>query len=63
VTGARVKIGYQAALKMLRAGARVIATTRFPGDAGQAEQLADPTRFFAPRRIEVGVTLRPEKAK
>ncbi|HET7293128.1 MAG TPA: SDR family oxidoreductase [Vicinamibacteria bacterium] len=33
ITGARVKIGYQAALKMLRAGARVIATTRFPHDA------------------------------
>ncbi len=33
VTGARVKIGYQAALKMLRAGARVIAVTRFPHDA------------------------------
>lgn len=33
VTGARVKIGYQTALKMLRAGARVIATTRFPHDA------------------------------
>ncbi|MFI5006218.1 MAG: SDR family NAD(P)-dependent oxidoreductase [Solirubrobacterales bacterium] len=33
VTGARVKIGYQTALKMLRAGARVIATTRFPVDA------------------------------
>jgi NAD(P)-dependent dehydrogenase (short-subunit alcohol dehydrogenase family) len=33
VTGARVKIGFQTALKMLRAGARVIATTRFPHDA------------------------------
>jgi NAD(P)-dependent dehydrogenase (short-subunit alcohol dehydrogenase family)/predicted RNA-binding Zn-ribbon protein involved in translation (DUF1610 family) len=33
VTGARVKIGYQAALKLLRAGARVIALTRFPVDA------------------------------
>jgi len=33
VTGARVKIGFQIALKMLRAGARVIATTRFPHDA------------------------------
>jgi NAD(P)-dependent dehydrogenase (short-subunit alcohol dehydrogenase family) len=33
VTGARVKIGYQAALKMLRAGCQVIATTRFPHDA------------------------------
>jgi NAD(P)-dependent dehydrogenase (short-subunit alcohol dehydrogenase family) len=33
VTGARVKIGYQAGLKLLRAGASVIATTRFPRDA------------------------------
>jgi NAD(P)-dependent dehydrogenase (short-subunit alcohol dehydrogenase family) len=33
ITGARVKIGFQAALMMLRAGARVIVTTRFPQDA------------------------------
>jgi hypothetical protein len=33
ITGARVKIGYHATLMMLRAGARVIATTRFPVDA------------------------------
>lgn len=33
ITGARLKIGYQAALMMLRAGAEVIATTRFPVDA------------------------------
>ncbi len=33
VTGARVKIGYEASIKLLRAGARVIATTRFPRDA------------------------------
>lgn len=33
VTGARIKIGYQAALMLLRAGASVIATTRFPQDA------------------------------
>ncbi len=33
VTGARVKIGYQAAICLLRAGARVIVTTRFPHDA------------------------------
>ena len=30
ITGSRVKIGYQAALKLLRAGATVVATTRFP---------------------------------
>jgi NAD(P)-dependent dehydrogenase (short-subunit alcohol dehydrogenase family) len=33
VTGARVKIGFQASLKLLRAGASVIVTTRFPVDA------------------------------
>jgi NAD(P)-dependent dehydrogenase (short-subunit alcohol dehydrogenase family) len=33
VTGARVKIGYRITLKLLRAGAYVIATTRFPMDA------------------------------
>ncbi|MBX3192783.1 MAG: SDR family NAD(P)-dependent oxidoreductase [Labilithrix sp.] len=33
ITGARIKIGYQAALMMLRAGAHVIVTTRFPHDA------------------------------
>jgi NAD(P)-dependent dehydrogenase (short-subunit alcohol dehydrogenase family) len=33
VTGARVKIGFQASLKLLRAGAQVIVTTRFPVDA------------------------------
>ena len=30
LTGARVKIGYRVALKLLRAGATLIATTRFP---------------------------------
>jgi len=33
ITGSRVKIGYQAAVMLLRAGARVIVTTRFPRDA------------------------------
>lgn len=35
ITGARVKIGYQAAIMLLRAGARVIALTRFPNDAAR----------------------------
>ena len=35
ITGARVKIGFQTALKVLRAGGEVIATTRFPHDAAQ----------------------------
>ncbi|HEY6080863.1 MAG TPA: SDR family oxidoreductase [Polyangiaceae bacterium] len=33
ISGARVKIGYQAAILLLRAGARVVVTTRFPRDA------------------------------
>ena len=33
LTGGRVKIGYQAGLKLLRAGARVLVTTRFPRDS------------------------------
>jgi NAD(P)-dependent dehydrogenase (short-subunit alcohol dehydrogenase family) len=35
VTGGRVKIGYQAALKLLRCGAQVVVTTRFPRDSAQ----------------------------
>jgi NAD(P)-dependent dehydrogenase (short-subunit alcohol dehydrogenase family) len=35
LTGGRVKIGYQAGLKLLRAGARLIVTTRFPRDSAQ----------------------------
>ncbi len=33
LTGGRVKIGYQAGLKLLRAGARLLVTTRFPRDS------------------------------
>ncbi len=33
ITGSRLKIGYQATLMLLRAGATVIATTRFPVDS------------------------------
>ena len=33
LTGGRVKIGYQAGVKLLRAGAKLIVTTRFPRDA------------------------------
>ncbi len=33
VTGGRIKIGFQIALKLLRAGATVVVTTRFPNDA------------------------------
>jgi NAD(P)-dependent dehydrogenase (short-subunit alcohol dehydrogenase family) len=58
VTGARVKIGYQAALKLLRAGAHVVAATRFPVDA--ASRYAKEADFSAFReRLQIfGLDLR-----
>lgn len=35
LTGGRVKIGYQAGIKLLRSGAHVIVTTRFPRDSAR----------------------------
>ena len=43
LTGGRVKIGYQAGLKLLRSGARLIVTTRFPQNA--ASRYAQETDF------------------
>src|SRR6266508_1518090 len=58
VTGARVKIGYQAAILLLRAGCRVVALTRFPRDA--AARYAREPDFAAWRdRLTVhGIDLR-----
>jgi NAD(P)-dependent dehydrogenase (short-subunit alcohol dehydrogenase family) len=58
VTGARVKIGYQAALKLLRAGAHVVVTTRFPVDA--ASRYANEPDFasFSCRLQVFGLDLR-----
>ena len=58
VTGARVKIGFQASLKLLRAGAHVIVTTRFPIDA--ADRYSRESDFAAFRdRLQIhGLDLR-----
>lgn len=58
ITGARIKIGYQATLMLLRAGARVIATTRFPRDA--AERYAQEVDFdsWKHRLVLYGLDLR-----
>ena len=58
VTGARVKIGFQAALKLLRAGAHVYVTTRFPVDA--ADRYAGEPDFSSFRsRLQIhGLDLR-----
>lgn len=58
VTGARVKIGFQASLKLLRAGAHVVVTTRFPIDA--ADRYAQEADFSAfANRLQIhGLDLR-----
>ncbi|MBN1971268.1 MAG: SDR family oxidoreductase [Candidatus Delongbacteria bacterium] len=44
ITGSRLKIGYHATLMLLRAGAKVIATTRFPVDS--AMRFSKEADFF-----------------
>jgi NAD(P)-dependent dehydrogenase (short-subunit alcohol dehydrogenase family) len=58
ITGARVKIGFHAALMMLRAGARVIVTTRFPRDAAQRFAREADFEAFADRLQIHGLDLR-----
>ena len=58
LTGGRVKIGYQTGLKLLRAGAHLIVTTRFPRDS--ATRYAAETDFSEwGHRLEIfGLDLR-----
>lgn len=58
VTGARVKIGYHASILLLRAGARVIATTRFPRDAAQRYTREPDFAQWGERLAIYGVDLR-----
>ena len=58
LTGGRVKIGYQAGLKLLRAGAHLIVTTRFPRDSA-ARYAEEPDFAEWGHRLEVfGLDLR-----
>ncbi len=58
LTGGRVKIGYQAGLKLLRAGAHLIVTTRFPRDSA-ARYAAEPDFDQWEHRLEIfGLDLR-----
>ncbi len=58
VTGARVKIGYQCAIMLLRCGARVVATTRFPHDAATRYAAEPDYAQWRDRLSIVGVDLR-----
>jgi NAD(P)-dependent dehydrogenase (short-subunit alcohol dehydrogenase family) len=58
VTGARVKIGYQAALMLLRADAQVVVVTRFPVDAA-ARYAGEPDYAAFRDRLQIhGLDLR-----
>jgi len=58
VTGSRVKIGFQVCLKLLRAGAVVIATTRFPNFAAAAYRGEDDFHVWKDRLHLYGLDLR-----
>lgn len=58
VTGSRVKIGYQAALLLLRAGATVIVTTRFPHDAAMRYRRESDFQSWKDRLHVYGLDLR-----
>ncbi len=58
LTGGRVKIGYQAGLKLLRAGAHLIVTTRFPRDSA-SRYAQEPDFADWQHRLEIfGLDLR-----
>jgi NAD(P)-dependent dehydrogenase (short-subunit alcohol dehydrogenase family) len=58
LTGGRVKIGYQAGIKLLRAGAQIIVTTRFPRDSAM-RYAAEPDFKDWGHRLEIfGLDLR-----
>jgi len=58
LTGGRVKIGYQAGLKLLRSGAQLIVTTRFPRNAA-ARYAQEPDFAGWSGRLEIfGLDLR-----
>ena len=58
LTGGRVKIGYQAGLKLLRSGAHLIVTTRFPRDSA-ARYAREPDFAQWEHRLEIfGLDLR-----
>lgn len=58
VTGARVKIGFEAAVMLLRAGAEVIVTTRFPGDAARRFRELEDFAVWERRLSVFGLDLR-----
>jgi NAD(P)-dependent dehydrogenase (short-subunit alcohol dehydrogenase family) len=58
LTGGRVKIGYQAGIRLLRSGAQLIVTTRFPRDAAARFSREQDFAEWADRLEIFGLDLR-----
>ncbi|MEO7823367.1 MAG: SDR family NAD(P)-dependent oxidoreductase, partial [Gemmatimonadaceae bacterium] len=58
LTGGRVKIGYEAGIKLLRAGARLIVTTRFPRDSAARYAREPDFAEWRDRLVIFGLDLR-----
>ena len=58
LTGGRVKIGYQAGIKLLRAGAHLIVTTRFPRDSAMRYAQESDYTDWSDRLTIYGLDLR-----
>lgn len=58
VTGSRLKIGYQAAIMLLRSGCHVVCTTRFPRDAAKRYAAEEDFQDWGHRLDIHGIDLR-----
>jgi NAD(P)-dependent dehydrogenase (short-subunit alcohol dehydrogenase family) len=61
VTGGRINLGYHTALRLLRCGASVIVSTRYPRDAESRYQREPDSEKWAPRLKIVGADFRAAK--
>lgn len=58
VTGARIKIGYQVGLSLLRKGATVLITTRFPANAAEKYSKENDFAEWSDRLLIYGIDFR-----
>lgn len=58
VTGGRIKIGFETALRLLRSGAEVIVTTRFPASCERKYKALEDFDVFKDRLCIFGVDMR-----
>ena len=61
VTGGRINLGFQTALRFLRCGAKVIVTSRYPYDAEERFLAENDSEHFLPRLQILGADFRSAK--